>query len=721
MKMSFDNHRLVPVLLAATAMMTACHETDFYDPDLGAKEYAANWTGKFGAVDPEQDWNMAGQVTATVATAKLSAEGELRIYTDDPFTTNDSRLLARTAVSAAAPSVTFDVAKNLTQVYATVRVGSYLVAQGFYNIADGQVTVDDAPVAKAVRRMATAGPKRQGEACPVTVGAKVTLSSATYTPDVVTESTPFYIWGQNNTFKMVDGVMYSYIDGQWVKGTLDSEGWWCFNGTRNDALQWSGAWNNQTKTLDRQNTTAIGYYPDFYKLDNVTTTAAQPWKLGQGYELFGPGKFFAEQCVYWSDAKKQLEGYDLGKIERGAAVTTGSETEIQLPLIYGGTGNANVFGYFYYRDGQDRNAAPRYILISDARPSKNIFRDADRTQPISGDNNLPQEVGALQYYEEGSERYNDYASTMYYGSTYRAVYFGDNYNGAASYTFPAGVHVEFFIMNVGNIDSPNYNCNVGSFNYGTPALNKEIGHYYGPCYHYTGQLAEDRTRGAMKAALWHYNGNVYMGFEDGGGDEDLNDMVFLVKGSFSTDEVVDVPGSDPVAEPEEWIIASEDLGSTDDYDFNDVVFSVSHVAGETTATVTPLAAGGTMPAYICHGSNTLGEIHALIDPQASTGTMLNTTSRGTAGQPMTIVVDANYSVADNMGGFSVFVRGQQSLTISAPTKGSVPQMICVPGTWAWPLERVGIEKAYPAFANWSQSAGQNTEWYLNADADKVVR
>ena len=721
MKICFDNRRLVPALLAATAMMTACHETDVYDPDRAAREYAANWTGKFGAVDPAQDWNMATQVTATVGTALPPAGGELRIYTDNPFTTNSGRLLARTAVSAATPSVSFDVAKDLTQVYATVRVGRHLAASGFYNIDGGRVTVGGAPAARAARR--AAAPRRLGEACPVTVGGKVTLSSATYTPDAgaVTESTPFYVWSKDNTFKMVNGVIYLYSGGQWVKGTLDSEGFWCFNGVRNGALQYSGAWNSQTKTLDRQKTTPIGFYPDFYKLDNVAATAAQPWKLGQCYGLFGPEKFFAEQCVYWSDAKKQLEGYDVDKIERGAAITTEGETEIQLPLIYGGTVNANVFGYFYYRDGQDPAAAPRYILIGDARPSKNIFRDADRTQAISSDNGLPKEVGDLQYYQEGTEAYDNCAATMYYGSTYRAVYFGDSYGDPASYTFPAGVHIEFFVMNVGSIDNPTYRCDPGYFNYGTPALNKEIGHYYGPFNHYTGQQPEDKSRGAMKAAMWNYNGNVYMGFEDGGNDEDLNDMVFLVKGSIDTDSVIEVPGDDPAAQPEEWIVACEDLGSTDDYDFNDVVFSVSHVAGETTATVTPLAAGGTLPANICHGAGTLGEIHALIDPKAPANTMLNTESRGAAGQPLTVTVDANFSMADNMGGFSVAVQGEEAVTITAPAKGSVPQMICVPGTWAWPLERVGIEKAYPAFAGWNQSAGQNTEWYRNAEAGKVVR
>ena len=40
------------------------------------------------------------------------------------------------------------------------------------------------------------------------------------------------------------------------------------------------------------------------------------------------------------------------------------------------------------------------------------------------------------------------------------------------------------------------------------------------------------------------------------------------------------------------------MGKDRDYDFNDIVFSVSFISGQKTATITPLAAGGVLPAKL---------------------------------------------------------------------------------------------------------------------------
>ena len=101
--------------------------------------------------------------------------------------------------------------------------------------------------------------------------------------------------------------------------------------------------------------------------------------------------------------------------------------------------------------------------------------------------------------------------------------------------------------------------------------------------------------------------------------------------------------------------------------------------------------------------------------------MINTFYRGTPGQPITINVDEDFTMSNEMGKFSIYVKGEQSITIGAPTKGSVPQMICVPSEWAWPLERLSIEKAYPLFGSWSQSAGTNTSRYTEFVEENLVK
>lgn len=168
-------------------------------------------------------------------------------------------------------------------------------------------------------------------------------------------------------------------------------------------------------------------------------------------------------------------------------------------------------------------------------------------------------------------------------------------------------------------------------------------------------------------------------------------------------------GPDPTPNPYQWIIACEDLGSTDDYDFNDIVFGISYEAGSTTAYVTPLAAGGTLKANIMFGAQNLGEVHELLGHQAKedgTYPMINT-GRGEVGSAsrIAVTVPSNFSLGTSMGGFGVVVeKGDQVVRIYGPETGKAPQMFLLQGDWEWPKERVGIEVAYPDFSKWNGNA-----------------
>lgn len=180
-------------------------------------------------------------------------------------------------------------------------------------------------------------------------------------------------------------------------------------------------------------------------------------------------------------------------------------------------------------------------------------------------------------------------------------------------------------------------------------------------------------------------------------------------------------GDDPVIEEEtiqSWTVACEDLGSIGDFDFNDVVFKVSHVSGSGEITVTPLAAGGTMTVNLYHGSQLLGEIHKLLGEDDVTK-MLNTGVEGEKGynpgdgNSITLTVDDSFSMTDNMGGFSLEIlngKGRFEAKIEGPVSGDSPQMICMPGEWRWPREWQNITLAYEKFPSWSTNSN-NTEWY----------
>ena len=100
-------------------------------------------------------------------------------------------------------------------------------------------------------------------------------------------------------------------------------------------------------------------------------------------------------------------------------------------------------------------------------------------------------------------------------------------------------------------------------------------------------------------SFWTEGINDYLSFraEASPYNDNYNGMVFACEGLLKDNgrpcEEVDIP-----RKASSWILACEDLGNMADCDFNDIVYRISHVAGEENATVTPLAAGGTIPARL---------------------------------------------------------------------------------------------------------------------------
>jgi hypothetical protein len=223
---------------------------------------------------------------------------------------------------------------------------------------------------------------------------------------------------------------------------------------------------------------------------------------------------------------------------------------------------------------------------------------------------------------------------------------------------------------------------------------------------------------------------TFLGFEDtqmpAGTycDNDLNDLVII----FDPAPVIIDNTTD------EWILAAEDLGQIDDYDFNDMVVSVKHVAGQETAEITPRAAGGVYELYLTRNGQTVGdEFHKLISPSVTKDEngqypMLNTSAAGAAGQTFTIDVPKTFSMAtygdrDQMGSFGLTVKRKNQtpseVVVTPPGLGDTPQMICVPANFKWPKERVGMEVAYPSFGNFGLNY-TNVDWMKSQVADKVL-
>lgn len=740
------------VAIAAGGMLFAsCGDHDMFNPNYKAEEYAANWENKIGAVDPNQDWSMATSVTASINVA-AAGNGVLNIYTNNPILPS-SRLLAKVFLNNGSGSATFDAVKGADQVFVVASNNGKNVVYGWADIVNGQVNAGKTVAKKAAKT-------RAGN-CPVTKGEIVDLIDKTIPAvthkEMQTIETPIQYtiyeasWG-------VNGEWYSSIDelGKAICAYLDSKGeTWHKTNPEWIGTQENGVWTNITgRTVITQGGTETKEVEvidvpeqiidiNLTMLNGVEQTAVEPWAVSWGWELFGDQNAFFKEHVRYDDSKKQsIPGYNLAKVEQGFSITTKSG-EINVPFIFGATQHNNRFGYVYYKDGQDPLTQPHYILMADGRPQSNIYFNSWRS---SNQNDGMGDGMKLSNWNEANKCYHGTTpETLVYGTNYKLAFFGENHDQSATYTFPAGYKIVFFIAPLNGDD-----YNTGEYNYSLPELNKRIGHT-----HYANNTNYP-DRGAVKATAWTYNGHVYMGFEDGGYDEDLNDIVFWVEGDFTPDQTIpEVPSTTtPQERVQSWILACEDLGSTDDYDFNDIVLEVRQTVAteevkegeKVKATnfksaklqIRCLAAGGTYQANISYdnGRVSVGESHALLGRPGSSD-MLNTKTldcpfsewitleETTDATEWGNIQNANSWSIDNIAGkIQIVVTDDDNKTgnaalISAPTKGEAPQMIIVPGDWQWPTERAHIEEAYPDFKNWNSNASL-TDWNANKVADKVI-
>ena len=172
----------------------------------------------------------------------------------------------------------------------------------------------------------------------------------------------------------------------------------------------------------------------------------------------------------------------------------------------------------------------------------------------------------------------------------------------------------------------------------------------------------------------------------------------------------DNPGDEIPSAPVYYSIAFEDLGSTDDVDFNDIVLYVAHNVKTNKADVTCVAAGGTLPVDVMYNGQIL---FSHTDGQMKT-------SKGNYGS----ATNLDFTGSADTQKFSITVKnGETSQVINAAgVKGAAPQALIIPNQWAWPTERTNITEAYPDFATWVKDV-TNSEWYTNPTdkSGKIVR
>ena len=194
------------------------------------------------------------------------------------------------------------------------------------------------------------------------------------------------------------------------------------------------------------------------------------------------------------------------------------------------------------------------------------------------------------------------------------------------------------------------------------------------------------------------------------------------------------PGEQREDEVAWYYYAFEDLGTTDDFDFNDVIIRVSAPV-DNVSTVQLVAAGGTLATTVLYNEQVFDatEVHELFGTTPSNSGMVNT-GNGPEKKFVTlgtVTLTANDDPADLPFGISAQgTNGQLTkVTHSVENIGKAPLVIVVAGypsgdnagRWFWPTERTMISDAYTNFGAWGANASSYQNWYTNYDSNKVYQ
>ncbi len=757
---------IVPIVALATGV-SSCSD---YDNGLTEKDiqYAQSFKETFGEIDPNQDWNMAQQVNAAVNISNLKGSATIKIFEVDPLASVGAKYLTEKEIIDGKASWKFDAPDYDTELFVQVKQNEERLYAGYCTIVDGQLIIENGSFHKKSSHLATRdadtglGAEKWTELCfePTLNSDAVIVDDNNYlnhikqikigvdgfvyyTSDII--SKPFRKLAYNN-----DGGTGYYLDNNRDIHYADGEQEVAIAGfaMMNFVTYSGGKYQFKSDVIYAHK----AHVAHAYAITANTETVNTKWLIGDCKDLFWEGDAsFAEGVDYRNSKKTDVyaeNGTSVAEIEKGVIFTTTKvDAEIDIPMMYGATDKHNILGYYYYTTDQDPRDVNRYILYDDARPSTNIKVDDEA-------------VGGMTLQQKQSDWKDESVVSCV---TRKLMYFGKNGEETGTTKFPKDVKIGFFIRR--HADSYNTGAATlpgeGGWAFSDPTLNYQ--HIYdakGPNLLYQGTnwtyrgsrsvsgINSDTGKGNVKAICWNYGGRVLVGFGDDTGDCDLNDFVFWVNGDVDDPSKVKIKVKDE-EDIYEWMVACEDLGSTDDYDFNDVVFGVKHytrvsniheayydnATGNFISTVptviekknylviTPYAAGGSLKSNVWYNGSDLGEIHGLLrhDQKATYDAMESGSMpilNAAAGSPqyvgnpvvITLADDAEFTIT-NMSDFLVKTSqeggNEDGEKITAPKEGTAPQMMVLPSGWCWPSERTQIDKVYPKFKDWANDMTEN--------------
>ena len=693
--------RILLCLMAFSAIISSCTRDhgDMYDPEFVREYYESQWKKQFGEIDPNQTWNVAQGVQANLSIKEDAlADYTFNIYTSNPLYDKDAKLMAKTKVTTdaegyAETSIKFDAPNGLKYFY-VMRVED-----------NGRRAVKAIQTAGGVLNASFGNVNPQGARAMVEGDLESTKMACPYTVEEVNN-----MIATGNQFSNYSGYINDFANGgvYVITGTEQSEGRfpiWCNNKTI--LIIANGG------VLNLNSSGSIG------KLDIIVAAD-------------GTLNLISEKCT--------LNGANWGEtVSSRFIVLPGGlvedKSDVGCSLTVGGNGTQEGAALVY-------NAGTMKNINSMTFNSSGIFYNAETgiytgNQITFGNStDVLTNWGKMEVVCFGNP--NNMQGTLNNGCLFRAtervevLYLNQNANTALEC---CTIHTNYVTLRENSIIRAEY------YDMGYTPVIKYVGKDES-----TSLITADVLYSTAGQAI--VEGKIYLEADNlGGGNTEwvVNQMsphlMFGLSGVGESDFAIfpaykgddleksdctghgNVPDDYVPPTPEngmEWIVACEDLGSIGDYDFNDIVFSVTYVPGgeNDTVVVHALAAGGTIPANVYVNNELIGEIHGLFGFD-DTSKMINTLAEdledGSIFQGMVKkIIAPNFSISTaDMGKIRIdIINGDGNVkTAIAPTQGGAPQMICVPAPWKWPVEYTSIGAAYPKFGLWGAGYNTGIDWY----------
>lgn len=201
-------------------------------------------------------------------------------------------------------------------------------------------------------------------------------------------------------------------------------------------------------------------------------------------------------------------------------------------------------------------------------------------------------------------------------------------------------------------------------------------------------------------------GEVFFGCDDTGNGKNVmtgNHVIVEINGSyyirFKVGDEEWILKLSPAQYPGVQRVIAEDLGTTGDFDFNDVVFDVS--SGNNRTIITVRAAGGTLPLTVAGR-----EVHELFGVGVTE--MVNTIPDKKRLMPIVFSIDEELTanaVEITVNGYNA----EEVYTLTADM-GSAPQKLCVDTDFEWMEETKSLKEKYPNFEGYVSNPSLNKWW-----------